>query len=108
VEACVSNKNANPRRNQWLINEATRVKQIAQAELDRRGTTLSRQVEVSGHAIDRASTKLLDKWVATRLDKKEGLHHWLTRLASSALKGGPSRFGHQLPPQRPLYGLLTS
>ncbi len=41
-----------------------------------------------GYTIDRASTKLPEKWVETRLDKKEGLHHWLTSLASSALKDG--------------------
>jgi hypothetical protein len=72
----------------WLVNTKAEAAPIAQAELERRGTTLERQVEISGHAIDRASTRLLGKWQATRLHDNEGLHAWLHRLATQALQYG--------------------
>src|SRR5687767_12369609 len=75
----------------WLINEKTQVAGIAQAELDRRGTTLEHEVQISGHALDRASTRLLEKWQETRLHKNEGLHAWLHRLASEALVRGEKK-----------------
>jgi len=72
----------------WIINTQGEASPIAQAELDRRGTTLERTVEVSAHAIDRASTRLLKQWRHTRLHKHEGLHSWLHRLATEALAHG--------------------
>jgi hypothetical protein len=42
---------------------------------------------VSGHAVDRASTRLHRLWKKTRRDG-EGLHSWLCRVAAAALKKG--------------------
>ena len=58
----------------------------AQTELDRRGA-IQPHLDVSGHAIDRASTRLLDQYRATR-HEGEGMYAWLMRLASAALNSG--------------------
>jgi len=69
----------------WLINEGTQYTKIAKAELKRRGTRLSYDIEISGHAIDRASTTCLKQWEKTR-KKGEGLHSWLIRMSKAAIK----------------------
>jgi hypothetical protein len=70
----------------WMVNQKDHSrKQIAEAELKRRGTVLPK-IDISGHAIDRASLYCLDIWQATRRDKEEGLHAWLVSLAIEALE----------------------
>jgi len=72
----------------WLSNTPgidNRNKQIAEAELARRGTTKP-DMDISGHAIDRASLECRAIWHETKLSEKEGLHSWLVRMASAALK----------------------
>ena len=69
----------------WLVNERTQYGKIAKAELKRRGTTLKHEIEISGHAIDRASFSCYNFWYLTR-KKDEGLHSWLHRMSIEALK----------------------
>ena len=70
----------------WMVNSNHSRKIIAQAELDRRGT-VTPDMEISGHAIDRASLSCRDIWHGTS-SKDEGLHAWLTKVAQNALKKG--------------------
>jgi uncharacterized protein (DUF3820 family) len=72
----------------WLINENTPSREIAESELRRRGTVLDQTVHISGHAIDRASTKLLARWEETREHPNEGIHAWLIRLSTYAMQHG--------------------
>ena len=67
----------------WLKNNHNHA-DIAEAELKRRGTVFP-TLDLSGHAINRASTKFLDKWKSTRR-KDEGLYTWLLRMAVAAIK----------------------
>jgi len=69
----------------WLINERTQYDDIAKAELKRRGTVLEHEIEISGHAIDRASFSCYNIWYLTR-KKDEGLHSWLHRMSVESLK----------------------
>jgi len=71
----------------WMVNAGHSRKHIAEAELKRRGTVFP-ELDISGHAIDRASLHCLEIWQATRRDNEEGLHAWLVRLATEALKIG--------------------
>ncbi|GMW02632.1 MAG: hypothetical protein AMXMBFR84_37680 [Candidatus Hydrogenedentota bacterium] len=57
---------------------------IAEIELRRRGTDVP-TVDVTAHAIDRASFRLLDHWRGTRVEN-EGLYTWLARLCDAALR----------------------
>lgn len=69
----------------WLANQSGGPSaEIARAELKRRGT-VTPEVEISGHAIDRASQQLIGKWTELRLPN-EGLHAWLARMAMEARK----------------------
>jgi hypothetical protein len=61
----------------------------AAAELDRRGTVIP-LVDVSGHAIDRASQLCLKHWRRTR-NEGEGMYAWLVRMTLQALKRGHPR-----------------
>lgn len=70
----------------WMINEGTRMSDYARAELDRRGGEIP-TVEVSGHAIDRASLRVRKIWHETR-KKDEGLYSWLMRITLEALDKG--------------------
>lgn len=70
----------------WMVNSNHSRAEIAAAELARRGT-VTPDLDVSGHAVDRASLFGLDVWVATR-QEGEGLHAWLCRLAAEALAEG--------------------
>lgn len=74
----------------WLANiEHPTAGPIARAELARRGTTLP-TLEISHHAIDRASLRALDFWRAERR-KDEGLYRWLHRRAVAARESaGPT------------------
>jgi hypothetical protein len=59
---------------------------IAEAELKRRGTHVP-MIDISGHAIDRASLQCRRTWHEER-DKDEGLHRWLCRRALAAIRHG--------------------
>ncbi|MBL8260376.1 MAG: hypothetical protein JNM60_11250 [Candidatus Competibacteraceae bacterium] len=67
----------------WMVNVRHSRAGIAEAELARRGT-VTPELEVTGHALDRASLRCLDLWASTRRDG-EGLHAWLCRMAAEAL-----------------------
>lgn len=84
----------------WLVNQPEEMpefsehKKIAQAELDRRGTKITHEVELSPHAIDRASLRVRKIWHETALNDDEGLYSWLSRVANEAcksVKGKPER-----------------
>lgn len=71
----------------WMINVGHSEAPTAQAELDRRGTIMP-TLDVSAHAIDRASLQALDIWQATR-KPDEGIAAWVHRIASEALHVEP-------------------
>lgn len=71
----------------WMVNSGHSRAEIAAAELARRGT-VTPDLDVSGHAVDRASLFGLDVWAATR-QEGEGLRAWLYRVAVKALAAGP-------------------
>lgn len=63
----------------WLANETEgEKKELALAEMKRRGTNVTHEVELSGHSIDRAS-QITKEW------EQEGLYTWLERMAREAL-----------------------
>jgi hypothetical protein len=68
----------------WMVNIRHSKADIAQAELDRRGTVLP-QIDISGHAVDRASISCRKIWHETKRED-EGLHAWLCRLSIEAIK----------------------
>ena len=73
----------------WMLNESTmapRWRELAKAEFERRGDTMPR-VELTGHAIDNASLRVLHLWESTR-NRREGLYSWLTRVTLRALEEG--------------------
>ncbi len=70
----------------WMVNAGARDAEKAQAELNRRGT-VTPSVDISGHAIDRASQRCLRIWARTR-KPNEGLHAWLVRMSEAALSTG--------------------
>lgn len=74
----------------WMIREKAGPWEIAQLELDRRDIVLPK-VDLSGHAIDRASQHLLPLWEKYR--KKEpapyqGLRSWLAQITDKAWGDG--------------------
>ncbi len=71
----------------WLVNSNSQHANIAQAEMDRRGITTPTDLELSGHAIDRASMYCIQQWRHTK-NKHEGLFSWLYRKAVAALSEG--------------------
>lgn len=71
----------------WMINEGTQQRDLAAAELKRRGT-VTPELEISHHAIDRASTRLERVWKKDREDPEEGVYTWLHRVALRAWKEG--------------------
>lgn len=84
----------------WLANQPNHVEQdYAKAELARRGT-VTPSIEVSGHAIDRASLSCMPIFRKSRHDN-EGLHAWLCRVGMAALqvpqkKNGKHPYGGML------------
>lgn len=86
----------------WLINQPEVIvgmeknKEIARAELDRRGTVVASEVEISPHAVDTASLRVRKIWHETSR-KGEGLYSWLVRAAQEAIDsidGKPERIKH--------------
>jgi len=70
----------------WMVRKETDQADAALAELYRRGDCKP-EIEVTGHAIDRASLLLLGSWRATAR-KNEGLRAWLARRADEAWRKG--------------------
>lgn len=63
----------------WLANETSgQKKEMAMAELKRRGTTTPETLELSHHSIDRAS-QITKRW------KNRGVCSWLQRIGEEAL-----------------------
>ena len=66
----------------WLINEKNMsedILELAESELARRGTILEKELELSSHAINRAST-------ITGVWKTQGVYNWLYKISKKALK----------------------
>ncbi len=70
----------------WMVNIRHAYADYAQSELDRRGT-VTPEIDISGHAIDRASLLCRKTWHATEREG-EGIHAWLVRVAQEALERG--------------------
>jgi len=71
----------------WLANKPTSDNVLkARDELKRRGTTYP-TIKISGHAIDRASTRCLKSFIGDK-KKNEGIYSWLVRVSEKALKQG--------------------
>ena len=70
----------------WMINIGHSKSEIAKAELERRGTVMP-TIEISGHAIDRASLTCRKIWHNDR-GENEGLNAWLLRVSAEALEKG--------------------
>lgn len=70
----------------WMVNANHSRKEYAQAELDRRGTTMP-EIQISGHAIDRFSLRYMDKFWERR-NENEGLHSFMHRMALEAHEKG--------------------
>ena len=72
---------------EWHINEGTQFAPVAQAELDRRGFNpdTNNKVDVSKHAIDRASLRVLHIWQRER-KPKEGIYSWLARVSLEGIE----------------------
>lgn len=69
----------------WMIDIDHRCKEVAQAELDRRGIKANdHNIEISGHAIDSASLRCRKIWHKDK-QKDEGLHAWLLRVCEEAI-----------------------
>jgi uncharacterized protein (DUF3820 family) len=70
----------------WMINEKCPNWEIAKAEFERRGDTMPK-VELSGHAIDNASLRVISIW-QTRMSLHEGFYSWLQRMTLEAIEHG--------------------
>lgn len=77
----------------WLANHIEENENIliARSELKRRGTTYQ-SIEISGHAVDRASMSCWKEWRRTK-EEKEGLNSWLIRMSNLARTEGELKNG---------------
>jgi uncharacterized protein (DUF3820 family) len=73
----------------WMVQCNHSKKDIAAAELKRRGT-VTPELDISGHAIDRASLRCRKIWHETALSPEEGLHAWLVRMCTEAIEKFPN------------------
>ena len=78
----------------WMINEKAPMYEIAQVEFERRGDTMPK-IELSGHAIDKASLRVRKIWHQTRKEN-EGIYSWLQRISIEALKFGEKSEGGKI------------
>lgn len=72
----------------WMLNEMPKTSEawaLADSELERRGDTMPSEVEISNHAIDKASLRVRKAWHDDR-GVEEGLYSWLTRVCTEALE----------------------
>ncbi len=75
----------------WMMCNRTPMWELAQVEMGRRGT-IAPDIDVTGHAIDQASIKLLQYWIRTKREA-EGIHAWLIRMASDSRRIGEGMDG---------------
>lgn len=71
----------------WILNEMptnSEAYRFAEAELARRGDTMPKEVEISNHAIDKASLRVRKAWHNDR-GEEEGLYSWLVRICTEVL-----------------------
>lgn len=68
----------------WMVRTQHELAEAALAELERRGAQIP-ALEITGHAIDRASTRCLKRWKQSR-KPDEGLHAWLARITTEAIQ----------------------
>lgn len=71
----------------WMMNEMPKDDEkwaMADAELKRRGDTMPTEVEISNHAIDKASLRVRKAWHEDRKED-EGLYSWLVRISTEIL-----------------------
>lgn len=71
----------------WMLNEMPTDSEawvMADSELKRRGDTMPSTVEISNHAIDKASLRVRRAWHEDR-GQDEGLYSWLVRICTEAL-----------------------
>lgn len=71
----------------WMLNEMPKDSEkwaMADAELERRGDTMPTEIEISNHAIDKASLRVRKAWHTDR-GQDEGLYSWLVRISTEAL-----------------------
>lgn len=78
----------------WMVGARHSLADVARAELQRRGTTLP-TLDISHHAIDRASLHCRKIWHETCLED-EGIASWLHRIAAEALKREPDDKGRHV------------
>lgn len=75
----------------WLVNSTddheNKTRKIALSEINRRGSFVP-TLDISSHAINKASLRCLDIWEKTR-EKDEGLFSWLHRISEEALLLAP-------------------
>lgn len=72
----------------WMLNEFpvnSEVYAMADSELERRGDTMPTEIEISNHAIDKASLRVRRAWHTDR-GQDEGLYSWLVRISTEALE----------------------
>lgn len=75
----------------WMVNAKHKQSSLAKAELERRGT-VTPELELSGHAIDRFSQRCMNVWRAER-DGEEGLNAFMLRVCGEALQMGVDEEG---------------
>lgn len=83
----------------WMWNNNHTHLEYAAKEMERRGMAFTKvEMELSGHAIDRASThdEIRRSWEREGLVHGVGLSRWLTRLAAEAHKTPPTRSGQRV------------
>ena len=83
----------------WILNEMSPSQEAykyAEAELARRGDTMPSEVDISNHAIDKASLRVRKCWHHDR-GRDEGLYSWLARICAEAqeLSAGQERIKHK-------------
>lgn len=79
----------------WLANQPTSENvERARKEIERRGTAYP-TVEISGHAIDRASLRCLKIYLNNK-NKGEGLYSWLIRISNEAIVNGEEKIKNNI------------
>lgn len=67
----------------WMISTESPFAEHARNEIHRRGT-IEPSIEVTSHAIDRASLRIMDRYLSDRKEN-EGLASWIARTCETAL-----------------------
>ncbi len=92
----------------WMVQNNHSQAAKAEEELARRGLGVTAaDVDVSSHAIDRASLRLLSHW-AELSTYNEGLHSWLMRMAEEALDATGRAPGGPVPPRVEYKGMCLT